>query len=93
MRVEKLKTGNSRRSVRAYTLTEDLIIMEAVLSELPGKTLERLDLPTFREWKTVGDQIGRQERHVKYRWEYYLKTFLGNSQPGYQENAGKLSRG
>ena len=76
MRVEKLKTGNSRRSVRAYTLTEDLIIMEAVLSELPGKTLERLDLPTFKEWKIVGDQIGRQERHVKYRWEYYLKTWL-----------------
>jgi len=76
VRIEKLKTGKSWREVRAYTLTEDLVIIDAVLKELPGRTLEKLDLPSFKEWKIIGDQIGRQERHVKYRWEYYLKTWL-----------------
>ena len=50
--------------------------MDAVLKELPGSTLEELDLPSFKEWKDIGDQINRQERHIKYRWEYYLKTWL-----------------
>ena len=68
--------GVTTRGHRAYTITEDLVIMDAVLKELPGSTLEELDLPSFKEWKDIGDQINRQERHIKYRWEYYLKTWL-----------------
>eukprot|EP00092_Neocalanus_flemingeri_P090025 GFUD01113999.1.p1 GENE.GFUD01113999.1~~GFUD01113999.1.p1 ORF type:complete len:242 (+),score=55.56 GFUD01113999.1:64-726(+) len=76
VRIEKLKTGKTWREVRQYTLTEDLVIIDAVLKELKGNSLEKLDLPSYREWKTIGDQIGRQERHVKFRWEYYLKPWL-----------------
>eukprot|EP00092_Neocalanus_flemingeri_P021291 GFUD01023075.1.p1 GENE.GFUD01023075.1~~GFUD01023075.1.p1 ORF type:complete len:482 (+),score=140.48 GFUD01023075.1:166-1611(+) len=75
-RIKKLKTGKTWRENRAYTLTDDLVIIDAVLKELKGNSLEKLDLPSYREWKTIGDQIGRQERHVKFRWEYYLKTWL-----------------
>eukprot|EP00092_Neocalanus_flemingeri_P090026 GFUD01114000.1.p1 GENE.GFUD01114000.1~~GFUD01114000.1.p1 ORF type:complete len:246 (+),score=59.16 GFUD01114000.1:64-738(+) len=76
VRIEKLKTGKTWREVRQYTLTEDLVIIDAVLKELKANSLEKLDLPSYREWKTIGDQIGRQERHVKFRWEYYLKPWL-----------------
>ena len=72
--ISTMIVGVTTRGHRAYTIAEDLVIMDAVLKELSGNTLETLDLPSFKEWKDVGDQIGRQESHIKYRWEYYLKT-------------------
>eukprot|EP00092_Neocalanus_flemingeri_P022852 GFUD01024778.1.p1 GENE.GFUD01024778.1~~GFUD01024778.1.p1 ORF type:complete len:533 (+),score=172.96 GFUD01024778.1:48-1646(+) len=73
-RLEMLKSG--KKEARGYTLTEDLVIMDAVMEHLPGEAVEILDLPSFGDWRQIGDQLERRQTHVRNRWEYYLKPWI-----------------
>ena len=71
-RVAKLKTGNSRRELKVFSETDDLIIMDKVLESLPGRTLEDLNICLSE----VAISLGRLERCVRYRWDNKLKLWL-----------------
>ena len=73
-RLEILKT--EKKKIRSYSSIEDLLIVEAVVKHLPGKSLEMLDLPSYGDWKPVAVQLDRRQTHVRNRWEYYLKPWL-----------------
>jgi len=74
-RVDKLKTGESRKIFRQYSLAEDIFIMEAVLKHLSGNSLESLSLHKDSEWVRIGKEIGRP-RGTRQRWEFSLKPWL-----------------
>ena len=73
-RLEILKT--EKKKSRSFSSTEDLVIVEAVVKHLSGKSLEILDLPSYSDWKQIGVQLNRRQTHVRNRWEYYLKPWL-----------------
>ena len=74
-RIEKLKTGETRRKVRTYyTLEEDILILDVVLKYLNEQSLETLTLSNS-DWKEVGGQIGRG-RQTSRRWDLALKPWI-----------------
>ena len=48
-RIEMLKAG--KKASRRFSLVEDQVIMDAVMKQLPGEGLAKLDLPRFGDWK------------------------------------------
>eukprot|EP00092_Neocalanus_flemingeri_P019642 GFUD01021274.1.p1 GENE.GFUD01021274.1~~GFUD01021274.1.p1 ORF type:complete len:618 (+),score=188.57 GFUD01021274.1:152-2005(+) len=76
-RINKLQIGKLSIERNFFRLAEDLVIMDAVLPQLPERSLEMLELPNG-EWNSVGDQLGRSRdgRSLGKRWEFSLKPWL-----------------
>jgi len=74
-RVKKLKTGVSTKGHRVFTITEDMIILDAVLKHLNGQSLEKMILPQS-EWIKIGAQIGRDEVSSRIRWCTRLRAWI-----------------
>eukprot|EP00092_Neocalanus_flemingeri_P022128 GFUD01024004.1.p1 GENE.GFUD01024004.1~~GFUD01024004.1.p1 ORF type:complete len:561 (+),score=154.47 GFUD01024004.1:132-1814(+) len=75
IRVNRLKTGNLSRERHTFVLAEDLVIMDTVLTQLPERSLNMLELP-FTDWNIVGAQLGRIGSSLRTRWEFCLKPWL-----------------
>eukprot|EP00092_Neocalanus_flemingeri_P036692 GFUD01039947.1.p1 GENE.GFUD01039947.1~~GFUD01039947.1.p1 ORF type:complete len:618 (+),score=168.57 GFUD01039947.1:78-1931(+) len=74
-RIEKLKSKKLSTGRRGFTLIEDLTIMDAVLIQLPGRSLEMIDL-SHTEWNCIAASLDRDKSCLDQRWKYFLKPWL-----------------
>eukprot|EP00092_Neocalanus_flemingeri_P024642 GFUD01026727.1.p1 GENE.GFUD01026727.1~~GFUD01026727.1.p1 ORF type:complete len:589 (+),score=147.44 GFUD01026727.1:79-1845(+) len=74
-RIKKLNSKIVSRDRRDFTLMEDLVIMDAVLVQLPEKPLEMIDL-SYAEWNCIGAPQSRDKSCLDARWKLYLKPWL-----------------
>jgi len=75
-RLIKLRTGKRQREKRAFSLTDDLLIMERVLENLPGNTLRDLSLHNDGTSAEVATALGRNEVSSRNRWGHTLKPWI-----------------
>ena len=73
-RIDKLKTGETRKKNRTYTVEEDIIILDGVLKNLNKSSMETFKL-SQSTWKDVGDLIGRGAI-VRQRWKIILQPWI-----------------
>jgi len=58
-RIRKLKTGTSQEQHRAFSLTEDLVILDRVLENLSGKSLKEFNLYDKQVATEIASGFGR----------------------------------
>lgn len=75
-RLIKLKTGNRLKERRVFSLIDDLLIMDRVLENLPGKTLKDLSLHNDGSSSEVATALGRKEVSPRNRWGNQLKPWI-----------------
>eukprot|EP00092_Neocalanus_flemingeri_P021267 GFUD01023046.1.p1 GENE.GFUD01023046.1~~GFUD01023046.1.p1 ORF type:complete len:643 (+),score=159.62 GFUD01023046.1:102-2030(+) len=75
-RIIKLKTGKRNKERRAFSLSEDIMIMDRVLENLPGHTLEEINLHNDGTSMEVATALSRKEVSPRNRWGNQLKPWI-----------------
>jgi len=74
--VRRLKAGSKKkRTAQKFTLSEDLMILDAVLKNLGKESLETLDLHQ-NDWREFGPQLGRGDDIPRSRWKRNLQPWI-----------------
>jgi hypothetical protein len=74
--VRKLKAGKEKKKlVKKYTLSEDLVILDAVLENLGEDSLKLVNL-TQSAWREIGAQIGKEAESLRTRWDVKIRPWI-----------------
>lgn len=73
--VRRLKAGKKKKKVQQFTLTEDLMILDAVLKNMGEESLEIVNL-TQDGWREFTAQTGRVEDSQRKRWDKKLRPWI-----------------
>ena len=72
--VKKLKLGHKLKKHKAFSLTDDLKIMDEVLENLAGKKLKDLDFPKKESW--LIKDLDRGKPSLIHRWCHFLQPTI-----------------
>ena len=73
-RIEKIKTGVYTREYKAFTLQEDLVIIDAAVEHFSQvKSIKKTNLLNHKQ---TAESLQRNSRSVYHRWEKILKVWL-----------------
>ena len=76
-RIRMLKAGHRKHEYKKFSLSEDLLIMDRMLKELPGKRLEDLYMLVDDATKELVSTLGkRMVTSLMKRWGVHLKPWI-----------------